>query len=64
MRSQVLQERYERIKNEVKAEVSGMYIVGIKGLHGTVIKKDEVKKGFWQRTLEKAQEKAGAKPIK
>jgi len=52
------------VKKEVKAEVSGMYIVGIKGLHGTVIKKDEVKKGFWQRTLEKAQEKAGAKPIK
>ena len=52
------------VKKEVKAEVSGMYIVGVKGLHGTVIKKEEKKKGFWKRTLEKAQEKAGAKPIK
>lgn len=52
------------VKKEVKAEVSGMYIVGIKGLHGTAIKKDEVKKGFWARALEKAQEKAGSKPIK
>lgn len=52
------------VKKEVKAEISGMYIVGVKGVHGTTIKKDEVKKGFWKRTLEKAQEKAGAKPIK
>lgn len=55
---------YIPVKKEVKAEVSGMYIVGIKGLHGTAIKKDDVKKGFWKRTLEKAQEKAGSKPIK
>ena len=27
-------------------------------------KKDEKKKGIWKRALEKAQEKAGAKPIK
>lgn len=52
------------VKKEVKAEVSGMYIVGVKGVHGTTIKKEEKKKGFWARTLEKAQEKAGAKPIK
>ena len=52
------------VKKEVKAEISGMYIVSVKGVHGTVIKKDEVKKGFWKRTLEKAQEKAGAKSIK
>lgn len=52
------------VKKEVKAEVSGMYIVGVKGMHGTTLKKDEKKKGFWKRTLEKAQEKAGAKPIK
>ena len=52
------------VKKEVKAEISGMYIVGVKGIHGTVVKKDEKKKSWWKKTLEKAQEKAGAKPIK
>lgn len=52
------------VKKEVKAEVSGMYIVGVKGIHGTVVKKEEKKKGFWARTVEKAQEKAGSKPLK
>lgn len=52
------------VKKEVKAEVSGMYIVGVKGVHGTVIKKDEKKKGKFKQLVEKAQEKAGAKPIK
>ena len=52
------------IKKEVKAEISGMYLMGVKGMHGTVIKKDEKKKGRFKRALEKAQEKAGAKPVK
>ncbi len=52
------------VKKEVKAEISGIYIVGVKGVHGTVVKKDEKKKGFFKRALEKAQEKAGAKPVK
>ena len=52
------------IKKEVKAEISGMYIMSVKGMHGTVIKKDEKKKGFFKRALEKAQEKAGATSIK
>lgn len=52
------------VKKEVKAEISGLYIVGVKGVHGTVLKKDGKKKGIWKRALEKAQEKAGAKPIK
>ncbi len=51
------------VKKEVKAVVSGIYITDVKGLHGT-IKKEPVKKGFFKRTIEKAQEKAGAKPIK
>ncbi|MDD3206512.1 MAG: hypothetical protein PHS74_12385 [Lachnospiraceae bacterium] len=51
------------VKKEVKAVVSGIYITDVKGLHGT-IKKDPVKKGFFKRALEKAQEKAGAKPLK
>lgn len=52
------------VKKEVKAEVSGMYIVGVKGVHGTVIKKEEKKKSKFKQAVEKAQEKAGAKPIK
>lgn len=52
------------VKKEVKAEVSGMYIVSVKGVHGTAVKKEEKKKGFWAKAVEKAQEKAGAKPIK
>lgn len=52
------------VKKEVKAVVSGIYILGVKGLHGKTEVKEEKKKGFFKRTLEKAQEKAGAKPIK
>jgi len=52
------------VKKEVKAEISGMYIIGVKGVHGTQIKAEEKKKGFFKRALEKAQEKAGAKPLK
>ena len=51
------------VKKEVKAQVSGIYIVGGKGLHGP-IKPETVKKGFFKRMVEKAQEKAGAKPVK
>lgn len=52
------------VKKEVKAEVSGMYLVGVKGVHGTVIKRDEKKKSKFRQAVEKAQEKAGAKSIK
>lgn len=52
------------VKKEIKAEISGMYIVGVRGVHGTVIKKETKKKGLFKRALEKAQEKAGAKPVK
>lgn len=53
------------VKKEVKASVSGIYILEVKGLHGknqtpTTTKK----KGFFKRALESAQEKAGAKPLK
>ncbi len=51
------------VKKEVKAIVSGIYIVGVKGLRGT-IKVEQKKKGFWKRNIEKMQEKAGATPIK
>lgn len=52
------------VKKEVKAIVSGIYILGVKGLHGKAQAAPAKKKGWFRRTLEKAQEKAGAKPIK
>lgn len=53
------------VKKEVKAVVSGIYILDVKGLHGkNDIKQDTKKKGWFKRAVEAAQEKAGAKPIK
>ena len=53
------------VKKEVKAEVSGIYIVGVKGLHGKSSAPQETKKkGWFKRAVEAAQEKAGAKPLK
>lgn len=52
------------VKKEVKAVVSGIYIIDVKGLHGKSTPQPEKKKGFFKRTLEKVQEKAGAKPVK
>ena len=53
------------VKKEVKASVSGIYVLEVRGLHGKNDGKTETKKkGFFKRALEAAQEKAGAKPIK
>ena len=52
------------VKKEVKAVVSGIYITDVKGLHGKQAPVPQKKKGFFKRALEKAQEKAGAKPLK
>ena len=52
------------VKKEVKAVVSGIYVLDVKGLHGKAEAKPEKKKGFFKRALEAAQEKAGAKPVK
>ena len=46
------------VKKEVKAVVSGIYVIGVKGLHG------KPKKSRFKQALEAAQEKAGAKPLK
>lgn len=51
------------VKKEVKATVSGIYVLDVKGLHGKAPVKEEKKKGFFKRAIEKAQEKAGAKPL-
>lgn len=52
------------VKKEVKAIVSGIYIIGVKGLHGKTEAKPVKKKGFLKRLSDKIQEKGGAKPIK
>lgn len=52
------------VKKEVKAVVSGIYVLDVKGLHGKREVKPEKKKSFFKRAVETAQEKAGAKPVK
>lgn len=52
------------VKREVKAVVSGIYVLDVKGLHGKSQAAPAKKKGFFKRALEQAQEKAGAKPLK
>ena len=55
---------YVPVKKEVKAVVSGIYVIGVKGLHGKNDPLPVKKKSRFKRALEAAQEKAGAKPIK
>lgn len=52
------------VKKEVKAVVSGIYILDVKGLHGKVEKAPEKKPGFFKRLSNKIQELGGAKPLK
>lgn len=52
------------VKKEVKATVSGIYITSVRGLHGKIQPVEAPKKSWWKRTVEKAQEKAGAKSVK
>lgn len=54
------------VKREVKAVVSGIYVLDVKGLHGKPVAEaaPAKKKGRFRRALEAAQEKAGAKPLK
>ena len=49
-------------KKEVKAVVSGIYITEVKGLRGS-LKVTPKKKSKFKAFIEKAQEKAGAKPL-
>lgn len=52
------------VKKEVKAVVSGIYVLDVRGLHGKKEVAPAKKKGKFAQLIEKAQEKAGAKPIK
>ncbi|MBR2765188.1 MAG: hypothetical protein IKE03_04310 [Blautia sp.] len=42
------------LKKEIKAEVSGLYIVGVKGIRGNLDTAPAKKKGFWARMRAKA----------
>ena len=52
------------VKKEVKVVVSGIYITDVKGLHGKAAVTEPKKKSKFKQLVEKAQEKAGAKPVK
>lgn len=52
------------VKKEVKATISGIYITEVKGTRGNPIIVEKKKKSKFKQAIEKAQEKAGAKPIK
>ena len=52
------------VKKEVKATVSGIYITGVKGLHGSLPQAPEKKKGFLKRLGDTIAEKGGAKALK
>ena len=51
------------VKKEVKATISGIYIMDVKALHGRLPQPEGKKKGKFKRWVEKLQEKAGAKPL-
>ncbi|MBO4347222.1 MAG: hypothetical protein J5840_06260, partial [Lachnospiraceae bacterium] len=51
------------VKKEVKAVVSGMYIVSVKVAHGKTDPVPQKKKSAFKKMVEKVQDKAGANPI-
>jgi len=52
------------VKKEVKAAVSGIYVLEVKGLHGAKKEAEAAPKKGFKAWVDKLQEKAGAKPIK
>ena len=53
------------VKKEVKAGVSGIYIVDVKGIRGSVKQEEpKKKKSKFKQWVAKMQEKAGATPVK
>lgn len=52
------------VNKEIKATISGMYLVSFKLAHGKLEPVPKKKKNFFKRAVDKLQEKAGAKPIK
>ena len=51
------------VKKEVRAAVSGIYIIEVKALHGKLPKVEPPKKNAFRRFVDKIQEKAGARPL-
>lgn len=51
------------VKKEVKAVISGIYIMNVKTLHGKLPQVEEKKKSKFKKFVDKLQEKAGAKPL-
>lgn len=52
------------INKQVKAMISGIYIVEVKGMRGQRLVSDNpVKKNWFRRQMDKLKEKAGAKPV-
>ena len=51
------------VKKEVKAVISGIYIMNVKALHGKLPQAEEIKKSKFKKFVDKLQEKAGAKPL-
>ena len=49
------------VKKEIKAEVSGLYIVGVKGIRGNLDAPVKKKKGFFARFKKSAEEAQAAK---
>ena len=52
------------VKKEIKATISGMYIMSFKAAHGKLELPPPKKKNIFRRAVDKLQEKAGAKPVK
>ena len=52
------------VKKEVKAMVSGIYIMSVKSMFGKQDAQPEKKKGFFKRLSDSIQEKGGAAPVK
>ena len=51
------------VKKEVKAVISGIYIMDVKALHGKLPQTEVKKKSRFKKFVENLQEKAGAKPL-
>ena len=51
------------VKKEVKAVISGIYIMDVRALHGKLPQAEPTKRGKFKRWVDKLQEKAGAKPL-
>ena len=51
------------VKKEVRAVISGIYIMDVKALHGKLPQAEPTKRGKFKRWVDKLQEKAGAKPL-